>query len=93
MATSASDAGDHGDGETSPELLGAALQGTVLLGVCGYSELEDSRIQWWWRQQLRWSESTAATKSAAAGVRVQAVAMLRSTRGETGGCYVLLGVR
>ena len=25
-ATSASDAGDHGDGETSPELLGTALQ-------------------------------------------------------------------
>ena len=78
-ATSASDAGDHGDGETSPELLGTALQGTVLLGVCGYSELEDSRIQWWWRQQLRWSESTAATKSAAAEVRVRSGSALLLT--------------
>ena len=49
--------------------VGNTLQGTVLLGVCGYSELEDSRIQWWWRQQLRWSGSTAATKSAAVGAR------------------------
>ena len=62
-----------------PATTATALQGTVLLGVCGYSELEDPRIQWWWRQQLRWSGSTAVTKSAAAGVRVRSGSALLLT--------------
>ena len=43
-ATSASDAGDHGDGGTSPELLGTVLQTVVCDGVWLYGELEEWRI-------------------------------------------------
>ena len=43
-ATSASDAGDHGDGGTSPELLGTVLQMVVCDGVWLYGELEEWRI-------------------------------------------------
>ena len=68
-ATSASDAGDHGDGGTSPELLGTVLQMVVCDGVGLYGELEEWRIHWWRRMELGWPEATATTTTAAAGVR------------------------
>ena len=72
--------------------LGFELRAVVLDAVCGYGKLRVSCIQW--RQQLapEWTNTMTVATFAAAGVRVQTVAMQRCTRGEAEECYVLLGV-
>ena len=45
--------------------------------------------QWWW-PELRWLGSTAATKTAAAGVQARLGMVLWGTAGRTAGCYGLL---
>ena len=90
-ATSASDAGDHGDGGTSPELLGTALQTVVCDGVWLYGELEEWRIHWWRRMELGWPKATATTTMAAAGVRATTGLMLQRASGLVSALGMLYG--
>ena len=76
-ATSARDAGDHGDGGTSPELLGTALQTVVCDGVWLYGELEEWRIHGCQRMELGWPVAAVTASWAAAGARASSGSRLQ----------------
>ena len=92
MATSASDAGDHGDGETSPELLGTALQAAVGHPEGTRREPVLLRIQRRQRKVAGRPGLTAATRTAAAGATVSGGLALWCTRGRAGGGVSLLAL-
>ena len=90
-ATSASDAGDHGDGETSPELLGTALQAAVGHPEGTRREPVLLRIQRRQRKVAGRPGLTAASSAAVAGARVSLGSALGCSGGGAGGICVLLG--
>ena len=77
LAPCQQNAGDKTQGGGASELLGTALQGTILRVVCGYSELGVWRIFWGNRQEPGWPIETATTTEAAARVRPPAGAALQ----------------
>ena len=92
-ATSSSDTGDHGDGETSPELLGTALQAAVGHPEGTRREPVLLRIQRRQRKVAGRPGLTAASSAAAEGVRTGLGSTLQCTGERAGGGYGLLVLR